>query len=221
MSQASKYITLGTQYTDSSNYKNYDTVIYSNNTGIADEIIAEKIKPFIDEFIEIVPEYYDIPSISPVSNEFLNHEGEDHPFQKICSIAFNNDDLLRYGVEEDIKHLLNLIDNPHLVKLKQDEARKEAITSLTKQLQELNPDETTKVIVTVKNGMVVSIGGNTSKIKIIILDYDKQADDPIIISEQLEPNYTFQNGEAWLHWDGKSTSKEDKQVKRQLKKLKF
>ena len=221
MSKISEYVTLGTMYRDAHNYKNCDMVSYSNAFNVTDEEILKRIQPFIDDAIDFVPDYYNIPSISPVSNEFMGEpESPDHPFQTITDITFHENDYdHRLVIHEDINELLNRIDNPEIIEKAQAEAKRYAKDYFQKVLLDLEDD--TKIIVTVEGGTVTAVGSNKSSIKVIVLDYDKNADEPIIISEQLEPDYQFIDGEAWKNWDSENISPEDLQVKRHLKKIKF
>ena len=208
-------------YRDGDNYKSHDTVSYSNDFNIPDEEILKRIQPFIDDEIDFVPDYYNIPSISPLNNEFMiSEDGPDHAYQTITDINFVEEDE-HIVIHEDINALLMRIDNPAIIEEARNEAKRYAKDHFNKVLLDLEDD--TKIIVTVEGGIVQQVGSNKSNIKIIIVDFDKKGDEPVIISDQLEPDYTFVDGEAWKNWDSDTgtISPEDLQVKRYLKKANF
>ena len=222
MSEVHDYIILGTMYRDGDNYKSSDTIVYSNDAQVPDATILKRINPFIENEIDFVPAYYNMPSISPVDNEFTASNGPDHPFQTITDITFSDsDEKYIEAVHEDIADLLQCIDDPDTVEKGQAQAKAEAKIWLSARQAEIDGYTDTKIIITVEGGMVTAVGGNQGNVKIIILDYDKQADDPIVISEQLQPDYIFKEGEAWRNWDEENQSTSDTKVKRHLKKIKF
>ena len=224
MSNVSEVITLDIMYRDADNYKNSDTICYSNDQDIPDEVIMTSLQKLIDEE-GFIPAYYNMPSISPVDNEFLEHEGPDHPFQTIEAVFFGDMDP-HVCIHEDISKLILLIENESIVEAARALAKTEAKESLQRQLLDLGDIDPTKVVITIEGGIVTQVGGNKSSIQIVILDFDKNADEPVVISEQLEPDYIFPNGEAWKNWEPEDQNyidmkPEDKEVMRHLKQIKF
>lgn len=132
-----KTITVHMMYRDACNFKNCDFFVFTNNTGLDDEFIADKLSAL--EGDGIISTYYSIPNMAPFDNEFISTPGDDHSYTEYYELEFDTHTEDDHGDEPDtdISEVIAAIDDEDIVKQRRKNAYDEAVEHLEKELKQL------------------------------------------------------------------------------------
>ena len=79
-----------------------------------------------------------------------------------------------------------------------------------------------KILITVEGGIVQSVCTNNPDCKVVIIDYDDKGDEPVLVSEVLEPDMVINENELFYKKNFKGPLHASELIaKEQLKDLKF
>lgn len=132
------FVILEMMYRDGCNYKTSKDFHVTNEKNLTEEYISKILNRFllINED-GVIANYYDLPSLAPVDNEFISAQGDDHSFTEFTGYHFSKGPTDNEH-DTDISEILHLMKSPELVAEKRKEALAEAIKQTQKQLTELN-----------------------------------------------------------------------------------
>lgn len=109
-----------------------------------------------------------------------------------------------------------------LIGFEDDETQGPSVRSLLqkvrKSIAEIEKEVPVKVLVTIEGGICQSVITNNENCEIVIIDYDKNGDDPVVISGIQEPNEVVVN--MYDLFVGVNDP-DEKFVHEELKRLKF
>lgn len=137
-----KYVIFDVMYRDAANYKSSDVFALNNETRLTEEYINDELHKFFNENENsLVAQYYNLPSFAPINNEFLPSQGDDHSYTEFQSWEFSDSVNSAQIFDGDIKDVLEAMQNPEIVRARQQEAKKEAIVYLINELKALQKPE--------------------------------------------------------------------------------